>query len=120
MSNNINTVILEGNVGNQPNAAKNSEKSFAGFSIAVTKSYKKKDKNETVNSTTWVNIVCYGKLADIVNEHVVKGSRVLIEGELAENSYTDKQGNKASGIQVVANNVRFLSQKTEDKQEAAA
>jgi single-strand DNA-binding protein len=55
-----------------------------------------------------LNIVVFGKQAEACNEHLKKGSAVLVQGRLVENKWEDQDGNKRSRIEVIANRVDFL------------
>ncbi len=105
----INTIILEGHVGQHPKAS-NGGKSFSSFSLAVHERYKR--EGEVVALTTWVNIVCFGSLADFTNQYVKKGYRLFVEGRLSSSTWTDKSGNKQTNLQVVAKKVRWDLPKT--------
>ena len=89
-----NKVQLIGNLGNAPEI-KNTEngKKLARFSIATNENYRNA-KGEKVTETTWHNLIAWGKLADLAEKFLLKGTEVVIEGKLINRSYTDKDGNK--------------------------
>ena len=62
-------------------------------------------KNE---STTWHNIVAWGKQAEVMKEYLSKGKQVYIEGRIANRSYDDRDGNKKYISEVVVQNFQFI------------
>ena len=89
-----NKVQLIGNLGNAPEV-RNTEsgKKLARFSLATNESYRNA-KGEKVTDTQWHNVIAWGKVADIVEKFLVKGSEFVLEGKLINRNYTDKEGNK--------------------------
>ena len=67
--------------------------------------------------TDFINLVAFGKLAEVVAQNLTKGSQVAITGELRINSYEDKQGNKKRAEQVVVSNVKFLDKKGKQQEQ---
>jgi single-strand DNA-binding protein len=106
-----NKVQLIGNVGNAVEI-KNTEsgKKYARFSIATNESYRNA-KGEKVTETTWHNIVAWGKVADIAEKYLQKGSEVVLEGKLINRSYTDKEGVKKYISEVQANELLLFGSK---------
>lgn len=89
-----NKVQLIGNLGNAPEI-KNTEagKKLAKFSVATTETYRNA-QGEKVKETQWHNLIAWGKVADIIEKYLKKGSEVAIEGKLVTRNYTDKEGIK--------------------------
>jgi single-strand DNA-binding protein len=106
-----NKVQLIGNLGNAPEV-KNTEtgKKMARFSVATNESYKNA-KGEKVTETQWHNLVAWGKVADIVEKYVQKGTEVAIEGKLVNRNYTDALGNKKYITEVVVSELLLLGAK---------
>ena len=106
-----NKVQLIGNLGNAPEV-KNTQsgKKLARFSIATNEVYRNA-KGEKVKETTWHNLVAWGKIADIVEKYLNKGSEVAIEGKLISRSYTDKEGNKKYITEIEVNELLMLGSK---------
>ena len=102
---------LIGNLGNAPEV-KNPErgKKLARFSIATNEIYRNA-KGEKVKETTWHNLVAWGKVADIVEKYLNKGSEIAIEGKLISRSYTDKSGVKKYISEVQVNELLMLGSK---------
>lgn len=106
-----NKVQLIGNVGNAVEI-KNTEsgKKLARFSIATNESYRNA-KGEKVTETTWHNLVAWGKVAELAEKLLLKGTEVVIEGKLTNKSYTDKDGNKKYVSEVQVNELLLLGSK---------
>jgi single-strand DNA-binding protein len=108
-----NKVQLIGNLGNAPEVkTTESGKKLARFSVATNESYRN-TKGEKVTETTWHNLVAWGKVADIAEKYLNKGSEVAIEGKLINRSYTDKDGNKKYITEVQVNELLMLGSKAE-------
>ena len=54
---------------------------------------------------TWAGLVVFGKLAEGCSEHVVKGTRLVVAGDLKAANWTNKEGEKVEGLEVVADHV---------------
>ena len=84
------------------------EKAVCNFSIA---------NNGFKDDVNFLNVVAWGKTAEICNKYLNKGSQVCIEGRLSQRSYDNKDGNKVNVVEIVANNVQFIGGKKEEQQE---
>ena len=115
---NMNKVILIGNVGRDPE--RKGEKVVA-FSLATTESgYTKQDGTKVEDRTEWHNITIFDpKLASFAEKYVRKGSRLILEGKIHYSDYTDKEGVKRQGVEIIAAAVSFdqVARKTESTQE---
>lgn len=105
---NVNKVLLIGHLGNDPDYKMlESGSSVCSFSIATSEKYV--DKNgDKVEKTEWHNVVAWGKLANLCNQYIKKGSQVYVEGKLQTRKWTDKDGNTRYTTEVIANTVNFL------------
>lgn len=106
-----NKVSLIGHVGQDPEVKTfEGDKKMARFSLATNETYKNK-QGERVTDTTWHNIIAWGKLAEIIEKYVKKGSEIAIDGKLVNRSYTDKEGVKRNVTEIHANDVLLLGAK---------
>ena len=107
-----NKVQLIGNLGNAPEV-RNTEsgKKLVRFSIATNESYRNA-KGEKVTETQWHNLIAWGKVADIAEKYLTKGSEVAIEGKLMNNNYTDKEGVKKYATEIQVHELLLLGSKT--------
>lgn len=106
-----NRVQLIGNLGNAPEI-RNTEggKKMARFSMATNESYKNAE-GEKITETQWHNLIAWGKVADIAENLLAKGTEVAIEGKLVNNNYVDKDGNKKYSTDVHVTEILLLGHK---------
>jgi len=106
-----NKVQLIGNLGNNPEIRTlESGKKMARFSMATSETYRS-TKGEKVTETQWHNVVAWGKVAEIAEQFLVKGSEIAVEGKLINRNYTDKEGIKRYVTEVQINEVLMLGEK---------
>jgi single-strand DNA-binding protein len=110
-----NKVQLIGNLGNNPEIrTTEGGKKIARFSVATNEVYRNA-KGEKITETQWHNLIAWGKVADIAEQFLSKGSEVAIEGKLINRNYTDKDGNKKYVTEVQVNEVLMLGDKKSAK-----
>lgn len=63
--------------------------------------------------TDFINLIAWEKTAEFMDKHFKKGSRLGISGRIQSSSYTDKEGNKRTSIDVVVEAVDFCESKNE-------
>jgi len=104
----VNKVILVGRLGRDPETRYTSGgQAVANFSVATDESYR--DRNgERQKRTEWHKIVVWGKQAEIAQQYLKKGSLVFIEGRIQSREWQDKEGQKRTSFEIVANNFRML------------
>lgn len=104
----VNKVILVGRLGRDPETRfTGGGQAVANFSVATDESYK--DKNgERQKRTEWHKIVVWGKQAEIAQQYLKKGSLLFIEGRIQSREWQDKEGQKRTSFEIVANNFRML------------
>src|SRR6202007_2596296 len=104
----VNRVILGGRLGRDPETRYTSGgQAVANFSVATDESYK--DRNgERQKRTEWHKIVVWGKQGGIAQQYLKKGSLVFIEGRIQSREWQDKEGQKRTAFEIVANNFRML------------
>ena len=87
------------------------------FRIAVDRP-KAKDAQQA--ETDFINVVAWRARAEFICRYFSKGSSILIEGQMRNNDYTDNNGTKHYGIEVLADNVEFCESKQHDSGSQAA
>jgi len=104
----VNKVILVGRLGRDPETRyTGGGQAVANFSVATDETYK--DRNgERQKRTEWHKIVVWGKQAEIAQQYLKKGSLVFIEGRIQSREWQDKEGQKRTSFEIVANNFRML------------
>jgi single-strand DNA-binding protein len=99
--------MLIGNVGKDPEIKDlDGGKKVVKFSMAMSDSWKDKS-GEKQESTEWVNVVAWDKLAEIIGEYVKKGKKIYIEGKMKTRKY-DKDGVTHYATEVVADKMIML------------
>jgi len=98
-------VSIVGTVTRDPEIRQAGSTNVAGFGIAVNKKYKDKE------SVSFFDCKSFGKTADVIGQYVKKGSPLYVQGELVQESWTDKEGQKKSKIVVIVNSFTFLPSK---------
>src|SRR5574343_1954335 len=107
----VNKVILIGNLGKDPEIKfLDGNIARVNFSLATTESYKDKNGNR-VDQTEWHNIVMWRSLAETAEKMLKKGTQVYIEGKLQTRQWNDKDGNKRSTTEVVAETFKILQRR---------
>ena len=116
------TVILVGNLGRDPTMRYTpSGQAVTDFSVAVNDNFTSSN-GEKVERTIWVRVSTWGKQAEICNQYLKKGKKVLVEGRLVTDPNTGgprvwnrQDGTPSASFEVRANTVRFLSARGEDE-----
>ena len=110
------TLIIVGNVCRDPEMRYTpSGQPVTSFSVATNRQYTG-NNGQPVKETIWFRITTWGKQAEVCNQYVKKGSKVLIEGRLNPDPVTGgpriwskQDGSSAASFEVTASTVRFLS-----------
>jgi len=110
----LNRVQLIGRLGKDPESKFTpSGKKVAHFSLAVSQRWK--SGAETKEYTEWVNIEAWGRLGEVCQEYLKKGSLIYLEGRLKTERYEDKGGETKYYTKVVALSLQFLDKKQSDE-----
>lgn len=104
---NFNKVILGGNLTRDPETRAAGSSTVCNFGIAINRKYK--DKEET----TFVDCEAWGATGENIARYCTKGRPLLVEGELALDQWTDKDGNKRSKLKVRVYGFQFVGGKPE-------
>ena len=105
----VNKVILIGNLGANPEVKYLSNgTTVANFRMATSENRLNRSSGEKTTTTEWHRIVAFGRLAEICGEYLNKGKQVYIEGRLRTRTWEDKEGNKRSTTEIVANQMQML------------
>lgn len=102
MARGINKVILIGSLGNDPDVKHLSNTNcVANISLATNDSWKDKTTGEVKTKTEWHRVVLFGKVAEIAEQYLTKGSQVYIEGKLQTKKWTDQNGQERYSTDIV-------------------
>ena len=106
-----NKVQLIGHLGQNPDIEiDESGKKKVELSVATNENYRN-SKGEKVTETQWHKVVAWGKLAEIAEKYLSKGTEIAVEGKLINRHYTDKQGIKRYVTEVHANELLILTKR---------
>jgi single-strand DNA-binding protein len=106
---NINSLTIAGRLGNDPDLRyTQSGVPVANFDICNTR-YFKNNNGDKAEESCWVSVTVWEKLAEYVGEHLKKGSPVIVEGRLKQETWDDKDtGAKRSRLKLQANSIHTL------------
>ena len=105
----VNTVILIGNLGNDPETRfMPSGGAVTNLSIATTESWKDKQTGALQERTEWHRVVMYNRLAEVAAEYLKKGSKVYVMGSLRTRKWQDNSGQDRYTTEIVASDMQML------------
>lgn len=87
---------------------------IAKTGIAVNRKWEPKDGGEIKEEVTFVDLTCFGAGAEVLNEHVGKGSPLFVEGRLHYSTWTTDAGDKRNKLEVIVQTFQFLGGKRGD------
>ena len=105
---NLNKVQIIGRLGQDPEMRFTANgRAVSTFNVAVNRNYTMQD-GERREETEWVRVVAWARLAELVSQYLTKGRQVYVEGRLQTRQWDDKEGQRRSTTEVVAQDVQFL------------
>lgn len=114
----LNMCAFQGRLCRDPELRRtNSGKAVTSFTLAVDDDFKGEDGQKT---TTFVDCVAWGTLAETVAKYFAKGQMAIAAGRLKFRDWTDKDGNKRRATEIIVNNVYFCEKKEGGTQVAPA
>lgn len=113
-------IVIVGNLGRDPEMRYTpSGSAVTSFNVATNRRYTTSDGNP-VDETTWFRVSTWGKQAEICNQYLRKGNKVLVEGRLTPDKetggprvYTRQDGTSGASFELNADQVRFLTPRGE-------
>ena len=107
----INLVVLSGRICNDFEIRHtNTNKAVCNITLAVDKPFGNKE-------TDFFNIVAWEKKAEFLNTYLGKGRKITVSGRLENRTWEDKEGNKRTTTEVIANDIDFADSKTKQETE---
>ena len=79
----------------------------AKFDVAVNRKFKREGEADA----DFFSCVAFGKQAEAIEKYVRKGTKILIEGEVRNNNYTNRDGQKVYGTQIFVESFEFCESK---------
>tara|TARA_S200000501_G_C20623206_1_gene655530 strand:- start:65 stop:532 length:468 start_codon:yes stop_codon:yes gene_type:complete len=109
----INKVIVVGNLGRDPETRyMPSGDAMTNIAVATSEKWKDKNSGEQKEATEWHRITFFGKLAEITNQYLKKGSQVYVEGKLKTRKWTDKDGVDKYTTEIIAETMQMLGNRS--------
>lgn len=106
MAKGLNKVMLIGILGRDPETRQAGSSSVCQFSVATSESYKNQ-QGEKVEKTEWHTIVAWGRLGEICQQYLRKGSKVYLEGKLQTRTW-EKDGQKHYTTEINVSDMQML------------
>lgn len=114
MARGVNKVILIGNLGEEPELTyTRSDTAVCKMRLATNESYTDPEGNE-VEKTEWHDVVAWGERAEECDKHLLKGSRIYVEGRLQTRSWEDQNGKTRYTREIHVREMRFLDDHRQD------
>ena len=102
----LNKILIMGRLARDPELRRTqSGLPVASFRLAVDRDFK--DKSTGERATDWIDVVAWRQTAEFVSRYFTKGRMAVVEVRLQMRDWTDKDGNKRTSAEVVADNVYF-------------
>src|SRR3954447_10739905 len=107
---NINRAIITGNLTRDPELRSlQSGMSVCSLRIATNTRRKDPQSGEWVDKPNYFDVTIWGRQGENAAQYLSKGRPVAIDGRLEWREFTDKEGNKRQAVDIIADNVQFLS-----------
>lgn len=121
MARGVNKAIIVGNLGRDPEVRYTANGSaVANITVATSESWKDKQSGERQERTEWHRVVFFGRLAEIAEEYLKKGSQVYIEGSIRTQKWQDKEsGQDRYTTEIVARDMQMLGSRGGDSSGAS-
>jgi single-strand DNA-binding protein len=109
MARGVNKAIIVGTLGQDPEVRYTASGSaVANISVATNENWRDKATGEAQERTEWHRIVLFGKLAEIAQQYLKKGSQAYFEGRIQTRKWQDQSGNDRYTTEIVANEMQML------------
>lgn len=102
----LNRIVIMGRLARDPELRHTQNgTAVASFRLAVDRDFRNKETGE--RDTDWIDVVAWRNTAEFVSKYFTKGRLVVVEGRLQMRDWTDRDGNKRTTAEVVADNAYF-------------
>ena len=100
----LNTITLSGHLGKDPvTETTRNGTVYVRLRLAVNRYYQ--SNGETIESTEWFNLECWGNTALVAQKFLKKGSKIAITGQLRCSAWNDEEGNYYERVYVVVSSL---------------
>lgn len=109
-------ITVQGNIGKDPEIKFSGDLGITKFSLAETPRTKNKVTGQWEDGeTVWFNVVVFGSQAETVVDNYAKGDTVLIIGKFRQSSYTDKNGEAKTSLEINAESIAKVARSNKSK-----
>ena len=119
-------LIIVGNLGKDPELRHTGDSTpVCNFSVATSRRWNN-SAGESQETTTWFRVTCWRRIAEVANEYLAKGRRVLVEGELKPDDnggpriWVGNDGTPRASFEMTAQVIKFLSSRGEVEGQATS
>jgi single-strand DNA-binding protein len=114
MGRGINKAVIVGTLGKDPEIryAQNGN-AVVNISVATNESWKDRQTGEAQERTEWHRIVMFGKLGEIAQQYLKKGSQAYFEGRIETSKWQDQSGKDRYTTQIIAREMQMLGRRTD-------
>lgn len=106
----MNKLILHGRLAKDPEKRDYKDKTITAITVAVDRGY---GENKTAD---FIPATAFGKTAELLQKYFVKGSEIVLVGEVQNNNYEKEDGTRVYGLKVVIREVEFAGSKKQKEQ----
>lgn len=108
----MNRLVIIGNCTKDPEIRTTTQgKNVCVFSVAVNR--RRKTENQNQPEADFFRVTAWDALGENCGKYLQKGKKVAVVGSVSVHAYTDAKGNPAASLEVIANEVEFLSPRDE-------
>ena len=112
----MNKVILMGRLTRDPEVSSSTTgTTFARYSIAVDRRFKREGEPDA----DFFNCTAFGKQGEFVEKYLRKGTKILLSGRIQNDNYTNRDGQKVSAVQIIAEEIEFAESKNASSAQSA-
>ena len=110
----LNRIVIIGRLTRDPEMRQTpSGTAVCAFTLAVDRSFKSANGER---ETDFIPVVVWRQLGETCGRYLAKGKLAAVDGRLQIRTYQAQDGSKRTAAEVVADNVRFLSPKSDDSE----
>lgn len=110
-------LVIVGNLGRDPEMRYMPDgTAVTSFNVATSRRYTDRNSGQQVDETTWFRVSVWGRQAEVANQYLSKGRKVLVEGRLKPDPatggpkiWTRQDGTAGASFEIMAETIRFLS-----------
>jgi len=115
----MNKVILMGRLTRDPEVRYSSgdnATAIARFGLAVDRRFRRSNENQEAD---FFNCTAFGKQGEFVEKYLKKGTKILLSGRIQNDNYTNRDGQKVSSVQIIAEEIEFAESKNAGSAQSA-